>query len=65
VSEREGSDVRSLYVDSFQRFTPQQRTAWIGQEREDEHRIAFLQKAEERLSQQRRSIVFGRLARWL
>jgi hypothetical protein len=73
MSEREGSDTRCLHVDSFQRFTPEQRAAWIGLEREDERRRrAFLREAEERLSQRskigrehERSIVFEWLARWL
>jgi hypothetical protein len=71
MSGREGSDTRRLHVDSFKRFTPQQRAAWIDQEREDERLgRTFLQEAEERLSQrskigreQERSIVFEWLAR--
>jgi hypothetical protein len=73
MGEREGSDARRLDADSFQRFTPEQRAAWIGQEREEErHRRAFLREAEERLSQrskvgreQERPAVFEFLARWL
>jgi hypothetical protein len=38
-------------VDSFERFTPEQRAAWIGQEREHERwRRAFLRESEARLS---------------
>ena len=70
---REGSDIRRLHVDSFRRFTPAQRAAWIDQGREDERRTrAFLREAEERLSQrskigreQEQPIVFEWLARWL
>jgi hypothetical protein len=37
--------------DSFERFTPEQRAAWIDQEREHERwRRAFLREAEARLS---------------
>jgi hypothetical protein len=73
MSERQGLDARRWHVDSFQRFTPEQRAAWIGQEREEErHRRAFLREAEARLGRRskigrehERSIVFEWLARWL
>jgi hypothetical protein len=73
MSEQEGSDTQCLHVDSFQRFTPEQRAAWIDLEREDERRRrAFLREAEQSLSQrpkigceQERSMVFEWLARWL
>jgi hypothetical protein len=42
MTEREGSDTRRLSVDPFQRFTPQQRAAWIDQGREDERRTRAL-----------------------
>jgi hypothetical protein len=72
MTEREGSDARCLHVDSFRRFTPEQRAAWIEQERDDERRRrAFLREAEARLRQRsktgrdhERSIVFEWLARW-
>jgi hypothetical protein len=51
MTERGISDTRCAPVDSFQRFTPEQRAAWIDQERDDEHRRrAFVREAEARLS---------------
>jgi hypothetical protein len=39
------------HVDSFERFTPEQRAAWIDQEREHEQwKRAFLRDSEARLS---------------
>jgi hypothetical protein len=66
MSKREGSDARCLHVDSFQRFTSEQRAAFIDQEPEDERqRRAFLREAEARLSrrskigrERERSMVF-------
>jgi hypothetical protein len=44
MTEREGSDTRRLHVDPFQRFTPQQRAAWIAQGRENERRRRALMR---------------------
>jgi hypothetical protein len=51
MTERGISNTRCSPVDSFQRFTPKQRAAWIDLEREDERRRrAFVREAEARLS---------------
>jgi hypothetical protein len=59
MSERELSYVCGCPpVDSFERFTPEQRAAWIDQEREHERwRRAFLRESEARL---RRRAKMGR-----